>query len=274
MDRIGWSLTLKNLFLPIFCRECGIALLTEENGFFCPHCWSNPERIERPFCTGCGRPHRERIGFGITDNFLCADCRRSGSRPYRYAFAACDYDGAIAEAIKLLKFRDRPRLAGPLAEEALRFLEREVNTAAYDAVVPVPLHRVRLRWRGFNQSELVARRMMPAFPRARLDASLRRIRPTRTQSALEGAAARRANVQGAFAVDPGVTFKGETVLLLDDVMTTGGTVAECARALKRAGAETVDVMAVAVPINSLEARVLESDAAREGVLQPQPFAAV
>lgn len=269
-----WILTLKNLFLPIFCRECGISLLTEENGFFCPHCWSKPERIERPFCTGCGRPHRERIGFGITDNFLCEECRASAPRPFRYAFAACDYEGAIEDAVKLLKFGDRPRLAGPLAEEVMRFMEREVNVDAYDAVVPVPLHRVRHRWRGFNQAELIAERMMPLFPRARLDTSLKRIRPTRTQSRLEGAE-RLANVRGAFAVDPGASFEGETVLLVDDVMTTGGTVGESARALRRAGAATVDVVAVAVPVYSQEQKVMadERDYASMAVLKPRPSAA-
>lgn len=273
MSRGDWALTLKNLFLPIFCRECGCPLLTEENGAFCPACWARPERIRRPFCTGCGRPHRERIGFGVTDNFLCADCRSSGSRPYRYAFAACDYDGAIAEAVKLLKFSDRQRLAGPLAEEAIQFIEREVNPSMYDALVPVPLHRVRQRWRGFNQAELLAERMSAAFPNARIDRSLRRIRPTRTQSRLDGTQARRENVRGAFAVDREVSFKGETVLLIDDVMTTGGTVAECARALERAGAATVDVLAVAVPVKSQDLKVTDLDGEVATLQAPRPFAA-
>jgi ComF family protein len=271
MNQSDWTLTLKNLFLPIFCRECGVALLTEENGFFCPRCWARPERIHRPFCPGCGRPHRHRVGFGATDNFLCAECRETASPPYRYAFAACDYDGAIAEAIKLLKFGDRPRLAQPLAEEAMRFLEREVHVDLYDAVVPVPLHRVRRRWRGFNQAELIAQHMMPLFPKARLDCSLWRVRPTQTQSRLEGRA-RMANVRGAFAVAPEADFQGETVLLVDDVMTTRGTVSECARALTRAGAAKVDVVAVAVPTDSRELSVVEAEVERGviGALQPQP----
>jgi len=191
-------------------------------------------------------------------------------RPYRHAFAACDYDGAIEDAVKLLKFGDRPRLAGPLAEELIRFMEREVRLDVYDAVVPVPLHRVRQRWRGFNQAELLAQRILPVLPGARLDTSLRRIRPTRTQSRLEGAA-RMANVRGAFAVAPESNFAGETVLLVDDVMTTGGTVAECARALRRAGAEVVDVAAVAVPVNTRELAVAESDEVYvvRGVLKPE-----
>jgi ComF family protein len=209
----------------------------------------------------------------MSDNFLCPDCRSGGPHPHRFVFAACDYDGAIAEAIKLLKFGDRPRLAGPLAGEAIRFLEREVNTQMYDAIVPVPLHRVRERWRGFNQARLIAERVLPALPRARLDLSLLRIRPTRTQSRLENAAARRANVRGAFAVEPGADFDGQTVLLIDDVVTSGGTVAECARALIRAGASTVDVMAVAVPANAREAAALEAEPSFARLAGPQPTTA-
>lgn len=263
MNGSQWSLALKNVFLPVFCRECGCALLTEENGFFCPACWARPERIERPFCSVCGRPHRERVGFGVAGDFPCADCRDARAKPYRRVWAACDYDGAISEAIKLLKFSGRPRLAGPLAEEIAQYAEREMDVEAYDAVVPVPLHRVRRRARGFNQSELIAGRVLSSFPRARLDTSLRRIRPTRTQSRLTSDAERRENVKGAFAVDRERSFLGETVLLLDDVVTSGGTVAECARSLVRAGAKRVDVVAAAMPAGRREMDTLESSGASD-----------
>lgn len=246
-----WNLTLKNLFLPIFCRQCGCALLTEENGYFCPACWNVPERIERPFCSICGRPHKARIGFGPVENFPCDGCRKGARKAYGSLVAACDYDGAIAEAIKLLKFHHRPQLAGPLAEELLAFIDREISgdqREVYDALIPVPLHPVRRRSRGFNQAQLLAERLGHAFPNAVLDVSLRRIRPTRAQSSLTSPAQRKDNVRGAFAVDRERDFDGATVLLVDDVVTTGGTVEECARALRRAGAERVDVIAVAMPV--------------------------
>lgn len=248
MNAAAWSLALKNVLLPVFCRQCGGALLTEENGFFCPACWASVERIERPFCSICGLPHRERLGFDlVTRDYPCADCRAARTPPYRRVWAACDYAGAIAEAIKLLKFNARPRLAAPLAEEIVNYAEREMDVALYDAIVPVPLHRVRRRARGYNQAELIATHAARAFPRARIDGSLRRIRPTHVQSRLTSASARRENVRGAFAVDREKSFAGETVLLLDDVVTTGGTVAECAQALKRAGTKIVDVITVATP---------------------------
>lgn len=258
MNASAWGLALKNVLLPVFCRQCGCALLTEENGFFCPACWSAVERIERPFCSICGLPHRERLGFDlVTRDYPCADCRAARTPPYRRVWAACDYSGAIAEAIKLLKFSARPRLAPPLAEELVKYAEREMDADLYDAVVPVPLHRVRRRARGYNQAELIAVHAACAFPRARMDMSLRRIRPTLVQSRLTSAAQRRENVRGAFAVDHARSFSGETVLLVDDVVTTGGTVAECARALKRAGAKVVDVITVATPAGLREYETVE-----------------
>jgi ComF family protein len=248
MNTAAWGLALKNVFLPVYCRQCGCALLTEENGFYCPACWATPERIERPFCNVCGLPHRERLGFDLVlREYPCAECRTARTPPYRRIWAACDYAGAIADAIKLLKFNARPRLARPLAEELVRYAEREMDLEAYSAIVPVPLHRVRRRARGYNQAELITVHTAPVFPRARIDLSLRRIRPTYVQSTLTNASQRRENVRGAFAVDRDRSFERETVLLVDDVVTTGGTVAECARALKRAGAKTVDVIAVATP---------------------------
>lgn len=241
-----WGLALKNLFLPIFCKQCGLRLLTEENGFFCPTCWDLSPRIRRPFCTRCGRPHPGAVGFGTLSNFPCAECRERPNRHIRRVYGTAAYDGAIAEAIKWFKFRDRPRLAGPLGELLLDFANREMETDRYDLIVPVPLHRVRERMRGYNQSRLLAEQVLPAFPRAALDVSLKRIRPTRTQSHLSEKE-RAANVRGAFAV-LGDSCRGKRVLLVDDVVTTNSTVTECAAALRRAGAIEVDVLAAALAV--------------------------
>jgi ComF family protein len=239
-----WLRTLKGLIFPIFCKECGVRLHTEENGFFCPACWERSPRIERPFCTGCGRPHQQMVGLGARGNFPCAQCRAKPNRHIRRTFAPAIYDGAVAEAIKLLKFGGRERLAGPLSEMLVEFAQAEMEPEAYDLLVPVPLHKVRQRARGFNQSKLLAEQILPIFPTAVIDESLKRIRPTRTQSKLQGTD-RHSNVRGAFAVF-GDTCKGKTILLVDDVVTTTGTVTECARALRRAGAGAVDVLAVAL----------------------------
>jgi ComF family protein len=243
----AWSLTLKNLLLPIFCRQCSDRLLTEENGFFCPTCWELSPRIGRPFCTHCGRPLPQTVGFGEPRNYLCAWCRELKlPEAYRRLYGAARYDQAVAEAVKLFKFQGKTRLVRPLAELMVDFATRELECSAYDLIVPVPLHTVRERARGFNQARLLAEGVMAQFPRARLATALQRVRPTRVQSRLLDESERRANVAGAFVLAKGEDVQGATVLLIDDVVTTAGTVSECAKALMGAGAQAVDVLVAAL----------------------------
>lgn len=242
----GWGLSIKNLIFPQFCHTCHTRLLTEDNGYFCLPCWEGSPRIERPFCTFCGRPHACAVGYGTRSNFPCAECRESPPRHVRRIWGASIYEGAIAEAIKLLKFQGKRKLTGPLGELLIEFARAEMDQEPYDRIVPVPLHPVRQRSRGFNQSALLAREAHAAFPRAVFDESLKRIRPTRTQSRLTSEE-RHHSLRGAFAVI-GDSMAGQRVLLIDDVVTTGGTVFECGHALRRAGATEVDVLAVALTV--------------------------
>ena len=195
-----WALTLRNLLLPVFCQQCGNRLMTEENGYFCPTCWEMSPRIEPPYCDHCGRPHPAAAGFDPRPCFPCAECRDQARTPIRRIYGAAVYAGAIDAAIKLMKFNGKRRLAGPLSEVMTEFASREMPCDKYERIVPVPLHVVRERERGFNQSRLLAEGILAAFPNAVLDDSLRRIRPTRVQSRLTDPAGRRANVKGAFAV--------------------------------------------------------------------------
>jgi len=213
--------------------------MTEENIFFCPTCWELVPRIHPPACIQCGTPQPRAIGFGPVEQGKCVTCREEETPPYRRVYAATVYTGAIAEAIKLLKFNDKRLAAKPLGELMREFVELNMDVELYTDIVPVPLHKVRLRERGFNQAELLAREVAGEFPNAVVTLDLHRIRPTRVQSRLRDSAERMNNVAGAFAVPRNVDFQGRTVLLVDDVVTTGGTAAECARALKRAGAKTV-----------------------------------
>jgi len=244
-----WILTLKNLFLPIFCKACGQRLLTEENGFFCPTCWELSPRIARPFCLFCGRPHVAVVGSPSDLLYPCAACSTAkAERPYRQIRGAAYYQDAVEEAIKLFKFRDKPRLAGPLAELMADTAEEELECDAYEYLVPVPLHRVRARARGYNQSRLLALEILERFPSASLDESLVRVRPTRVQSRITDEAERRVNVRGAFAVVDGDHLRDTRVLLVDDVVTSAGTVAACSETLRAAGVREVDVLAVALAV--------------------------
>ena len=243
--REAWRFLLA-LVYPQFCKVCDERLFDLQNHFYCPNCWEQPERILPPFCTGCGKPHTHMVGFVINDNFPCADCREKPNPHLTEIRAGAVYEGAVEEAVKLLKFHGRTRVARPLAALMVDFAAAYMQPESYTRIVPVPLHKVRQRERGFNQSELIALELLSAFPNATLDTQLKRIRPTLTQSRLRGDV-RHKNVRGAFAY-LGEDLKGARILLIDDVVTTAGTVTECARILKLAGAARVDVLAAAMAV--------------------------
>ena len=250
-----WSLTLRNLLFPQFCQRCGIRLLTEENPCFCATCWDLSPRIERPFCPRCGRPHPPAANFSTRHLFPCGPCASGKvTLPFARLYGAAIYDrgerSAIASAIKLLKFRGKRRLVGPLAAELRRIVDNEMDPDRYDVLVPVPLHPVRERERGYNQSALLVEALLPHFPRAHVSDSLRRIRPTRTQSRLRDPKVRRENVRGAFAAEGASLRQAKAALLVDDVVTTYGTVSECTQVLLTAGVGTVDVLTVALAARS------------------------
>jgi len=238
------SLAAKNLLLPAFCRMCDARILTEANLYYCPTCWSEIRLIERPFCSVCGRPHDKAAGFAERENFPCAECSEIKRKPYGRMYAATVYDDVAQDAIALFKYGSRQLLAGPLAALMAEFAEREIDLTRYDAVVPVPLHRVRRRERGFNQAEELARDLSERFPFLRVHNALIRIRETPQQTRLQYDERRR-NIKGAFAVGHDGDCRGKTLLVVDDVITTGATAEECARTLRRGGAKRVDALAVA-----------------------------
>lgn len=176
----------------------------------------------------------------------CARCRR---RPpaYRRARAYALYRAEAANdplriGLHRFKYGRDVGLAGVLGD--LLSAAAPLRAGDYDAVVPVPLHLDRLRWRGFNQSLLLARRLAPRAAAPITSRLLCRVRPTAPQVALDEKA-RTANVAGAFAVTDGAQVRRRRLLLVDDVLTTGATAEACSRALLRAGAASVDVVVLA-----------------------------
>lgn len=185
----------------------------------------------------------------IQNEFRCGMCRRMEPL-FARAMAYGSYESGLRELIHLLKYggvRPAANVLGRMLAEAIGGLEGDFPPEGV-AVVPVPLHRKRLRQRGFNQAELIARAAMKNMRRGdhlllRPEA-LARTRETESQIGLTSHQ-RRANLRGAFAVAEPETVKGREVLVVDDVYTTGATVSECARVLRRAGATRVWVATVA-----------------------------
>jgi ComF family protein len=180
---------------------------------------------------------------------LCGMCRRI-EPPFARAVAYGSYESGLRELIHLLKFggvRPAAHVLGRMLAEAITVLAPELPTESV-AMVPVPLHRTKLRQRGFNQSESIARAALKiGATRERLylcPEALVRTRETASQIGLTSHE-RRANLRGAFRVADPSAVKGREVLVVDDVYTTGATISECARVLRRAGATKVWAATVA-----------------------------
>jgi len=186
------------------------------------------------------------------DEALCPDCFSQIKllKPYLGVHSAAVYDGVLREAIKRFKFKKRRGLAEPLGILLVRYLSRtpELKVDEMEAIVPVPLHRQRERQRGFNQVDLLARIVSKYFEVPVISA-LARVRRTAPQFDLPREA-RRANIKGAFKVVEPKAIYNRKVILLDDIYTTGSTVAECSRALQTAGARRVEILTLSRAIEN------------------------
>ena len=228
--------------LPPRCLKCGE--LVEAQGGLCPACWQGLSFLTPPACACCGQPFEFDQGAGA----LCAACL-AAPPPFDRARAVFRYDAASRDLILAFKHADRtssaPAFAAWLARAGAELL------ADTDLIVPVPLHWSRLFARRYNQSALLALALGRLTGKTVMPDLLIRRRATQKQGKL-GRLARTRNVAGAFALHPGRAehARGQRILLVDDVVTTGATIAGCARALRQGGVGGVDVLALARVIYS------------------------
>ena len=226
----SWGDALASTFLPAVCGRCGLALGAGHRASVCATCWNAILPHGGEMCPTCGRPELAEAG-------PCLVCR-DAPPVWTAAASLGPYDGALRDLVLLLKMGKRDELAGPLADLLVRTWRRSVWPLP-DSVVPAPMHWWR-RWRrGFNQAELLAGALANLL-RAPLQPVLRRhgglpqvgrSRSERLKLSSRGFSTRH-SVHGS-------------ILLVDDVLTTGATAAACTRALLRAGAAEVRILTLA-----------------------------
>ncbi|MFN8626782.1 MAG: ComF family protein [Candidatus Binatia bacterium] len=234
-----WDLALSLLY-PASCCGCGQPL---SQPHFCMRCQGEMRPPRPPLCVVCGAP----FGTAGDRDHRCGRCLAAppsfGRARACTVYAAADRaDHPLKAALQRYKYAPDVSLARPLG----RLLAERCPLALrdYSVVMPVPLHVSRLRWRGFNQALLLTRSLVRRAGVPMDPFSLERVRPTRPQVELDHTERQR-NVRHAFQVRRPARVRGQRILLVDDVYTTGATADACSRALMRAGATTVDVLTLA-----------------------------
>ena len=235
-----WVEAAAGLLYPPACACCGTGLGGGES--LCAACGEEARRIEAPLCRVCSMPFEGAIQEG---GFTCSNCL---DRKFAFdcAVSARRHTGVVRDLVQRFKYRGEHYLRRPLGRwlaEAWETDERLRGGPPIRALVPVPLHPQRRRERGFNQAETLGR-WLGKHARLPVWNALRRVRFTETQTHL-ARNERLENLRGAFAPARRRPVAGAHLLLVDDVFTTGSTVDECARVLRRAGAESVRVLTVA-----------------------------
>jgi competence protein ComFC len=222
---------LVSLFYPPLCVVCSSNV--EYGKYLCADCQEKAPRIKPPFCDKCS----EQFLGAITGSFSCANCAH---RRLYFDAAVSSYRsrGIVRRLVHQFKYGRQFHLRHPLAHwlgETLH--DPRLRDRRFDILVPVPLHPARERERGFNQAQLLGE-LLSHKSSIPVRSALERIRYTTTQTAFDRTE-RMENLRDAFRLRKNMYVRDLRVLLIDDVLTTGSTLSECARVLKRAGAVSV-----------------------------------
>ena len=238
-----------NLLYPELCVICSTPVSRVQDRSICPACWEKvlQQRITGPLCPSCGLPYQS-LESGSTH--LCGPCILHPP-PYSGARAFGCYRSELSRIIQAFKFGGRQNLAGLLAPLLAATLQGSWSPREIDLIVPVPLHPKRKRERGYNQALLLSRDLARLVGVPFRSDALHRVRSTLPQVGLSDAERAR-NLKRAFQCKKPAAIKGLHVLLVDDVMTTGSTVASAAEALLEGGALRVSVLTLARAVTGLE----------------------
>lgn len=228
-----------DILFPIVCLSCG-----RGNEWLCPDCFEKIKLLPRQVCPYCEKNETDsgRVCFFCREKFLS----KNDAPPLNALVVASSYkDGLISRMVHLYKYNFAHELSWPLGNIMVKILLRN-NVLIPDLIIPVPLHARRHRWRGFNQSEILAdfigKNLAPGLDIPVFSDVLERTRHVKPQMKIKSYRKRQENVKKVFAINKktvGSILFGKRILLVDDITTTGSTLTECARVLKMNGAKSV-----------------------------------
>ena len=240
MHKISWLRhevrSLFNYLLPPACALCLEPLLPAEPDSLCQNCTTQIIPLKRSSCPRCALPYPSKYDG---DHF-CQTCLLEKKPLFTGVTSVGYYDGLLRDAIHRFKYRNNINLDRPLAAMLTDLLNQK--DICCDMVIPVPLHRNKLRQRTYNQSALIARKLAHRMNLPVKLNLLKRIKQAPPQQSLS-ARDRLQNVRGAFTLDK--KLHDQSILLVDDVMTTGATARECARTLLKGGAGSIQIAILA-----------------------------
>jgi len=237
----GFFKGIKDLIYPNFCLACKNKIdPVKGQDLVCVQCWEKIEKNLPPFCASCGR----RLDKLSASKNICSSCLKFKFH-FDRAFSPCLYTGTIKKLIHEFKYTGKDYLGEPLGGLMNKFIKDYRLPIEYlDFIIPVPLHKSRMREREFNQAQLLSEQVAKEFNKKILPDVLVRSRPTRTQTELSFEE-RCKNVERSFTVRDHGLIKNANLLLIDDVLTTGATSSEAAKVLKDSGARIIFVMTLA-----------------------------
>jgi ComF family protein len=234
--------TLIGFLFPGRCRACGALIRDASNPYICPACWSALRFPEGKLCPRCGAELGGREG----ESQVCDPCE-AGENLFDKGLWVCGYNEAMRSAIHTLKYERKSRMARFLSDLMVSSIGEFMEEAKAEVLLPVPIHRKKLREREFNQASLLAKGIGKVYNIPVVEGCLVRDRETPPQSQLDREG-RRSNVRGAFKVADAKKVSGKSVMLVDDIYTTGATANECCRVLIEAGVRSVYVLTLARPV--------------------------
>jgi ComF family protein len=236
-----WIEPLITFIYPAACRECRILIGIGQVPYICDECWAKIEWLEPPWCQRCGIPVHTQDAITANSPIICSECL-ANPPSYGKLRATAFYEPTLREAIHLLKYERKRVLAKHLIQLMQHHLPNDSSGEDYDLLLPIPLHRVRYRKRGFNQSELFAMGVSNVWNVPVRKDVLLRVRNTVALSRLSSQAERVETITGAFDVRFPESIRGKRLLLVDDIFTTGTTIDEAVRVLQPANPFTIDVL--------------------------------